>query len=258
MKNFLNVLKGVHDSKLSSLTIPSLPKEFVLKSVHDSNIDPHIVTHFYPKSPISEQYLRLRESIKNLNKSGDLKTVAVTSSVAEEGKTITALNLAIAMTKDVDCRKVLLVDCDLRRGQVAPRLDLHSKAGLSEYLMLGADVDNILYKTKIDKLTIIPRGKIADNPVELLASAKMKDLMKKLKEKFDFIILDSPPLVPVADAGIVCSVADGVIMAVRAGGTQRGIVKHATELLLQSHSNLLGYILTNVEYHIPEYLYRYV
>ncbi|MFH2138155.1 MAG: CpsD/CapB family tyrosine-protein kinase [Candidatus Omnitrophota bacterium] len=258
MGDFFDLLKGVQGSKIGGFNIPSLPKEFILKSVSDSNINPHIVTHFHPKSPISEQYLRLRENIKKLSKRNQLKVVAITSSIMGEGKTITSLNLAIAMAKDVDCKKILLVDCDLRRGSIDASLDLRSKVGLSEYLLIGADVDNIIYRTKIDKLSIIPRGKIVDNPVELLASGKMGILLASLKEKFDYVILDTPPVVPIADAGIVCSLADGVVMVVRAGRTQRNLVKHATELLAQAHANMLGYILTHVEYHMPEYYYKYV
>jgi len=243
---------------LDVLDSPSLPKEFVLKSVRDSDINSHIVTHFYPKSPISEQYKRLRENIKMHNKEHKMKVFSITSSSIGEGKTITALNLAVAMTHDVDCKNVLIIDCDLRRGNIDKSLGLEQKAGLSEYLHLGSEPDSILYKTNIDKLTIIPRGKVAENPAELLASAKMKDLIQKLRADFDYIILDTPPVIPVADSAIISSEADGVIMAIRAGKTQRGIIKHAAELLTQAKANLLGYVLTNVEYYIPHYIYKYV
>ena len=184
------------------------------------------------------------------------KVIGIISLKGGVGKTSTVTALGDAMSGFGE--KVLLVDCDLRRGTIDASLDLRSKVGLSDYLMLGADENSILYKTKINKLTIIPRGKMADNPVELLGSAQMEVLLDKLKSQFDYIILDTPPIVPVADAGIVCSLADGVVLVIRAGKTQRDIVKHATELLAQSNSNMLGYVLTHVEYHMPEYLYRYV
>ncbi len=258
MKKFLDALREVHDKQLEGLGMPSLPKEFILKSVSDSNINSHIVTYFDPKSPITEQYRRLRENIKTIAKKDQLKTIAITSSAANEGKTLTSLNLAVAMTKDVDCKKVLLIDCDLRRGTVESSLGMESKVGLSDFLHVNADVENIIYKTKINKLSIIPKGKITDDPADLLASSKMKTLLKKVKEKFDIIILDTAPAISVSDSGIVCSQADGTIMVIRTGKTQRGIVKHATELLEQSKVNLLGYVLTHIEYPIPEYIYRYI
>ncbi len=258
MGKILDILKGVKEKQLDALNAPSLPKEFVLKSISDSNINPHVVAHLYPKSPISEQYRKLRENIKTIIQEHNVKVLAVTSSVLAEGKSITALNLAVSMTKDIDCRNVLLVDCDLRRGNIDGSLGLKSKVGLSEYLLLGADTDSILYKTKINKLTIIPRGKVTENPAELLASAKMGDLLEKLKKKFDFIVLDTPPVIPIADSSIISAQADGVLMVVRAGKTQRGVVKHAQELLDQAKANLLGYVLTHIEYYVPEYIYKYV
>ena len=258
MKKFLDTLKEVHDKQLEGLGMPSLPKEFILKSVSDSNINSRIVTYFDSKSPITEQYRRLRENIKTIARKDKLKTIAITSSTANEGKTLTSLNLAVAMTKDVDCKKVLLVDCDLRRGTVESSLGMESKVGLSDYLHLNADVENIIYKTKIKKLSIIPKGKITDDSADLLASSKMKALLKNVKEKFEIIILDTTPAISVSDAGIICSQADGTIMVIRTGKTQRGIVKHATELLNQSKVNLLGYVLTHIEYPIPEYIYRYI
>ena len=258
MKKVVNALRIAREKQIDALNLPSLPKEFILKSISDSNINTHIVTHFYPKSPISEQYLRLRANVKTLMKHKGLKVMAITSSVDGEGKSITCLNLAVAMAKDVDCKSVLLIDCDLRRGCIGDSLAHSSKAGLSEYLMINADIDNILYKTKINKLTVIPRGKIVENPTELLSSDKMKDLLKKLREKFDVIILDNAPVIPVSDAGIVCALADGAMMVVRTGKTQRGVVKHAAEMLRLNNVNMLGYILTHVEYYIPGYIYKYI
>ena len=243
---------------LDGLNSPSLPKEFILKSVRDSNINSHIVTHFYPKSPISEQYRRLRENIRSLNKQHNMKVFAMTSSNVGEGKTLTSLNLAVTMTHNFDCKNVLIIDGDLRRGNIDSALGMNSQVGLSEYLLLGADIDNIIFKTKIEKLSIIPRGKIAENPAELLSSDKMAALMTELRKRFDYIIVDAPPVIPVADPAIISGLADGVIMVIRAGKTQSGIVKHATELLEQSKANLLGYILTHVEYYIPHYIYKYV
>ena len=256
--NIFNIIKNLQDKQADALNMPALPKEFILKSVKDSNLNPHIVTHFEPDSPLSEQYRRLRENIKTIRKKDKIQTIAVTSSVKEEGKSITSLNLAVAMAKDIDCKNVLLVDCDLRRGVLDVSLDLNLKVGLSDYLFLGADVASILYKTKIDKLSLMPRGKIANDPAELLGSNRMTELLGKIKGKFDYIILDTPPVIAVADSGIVCAQADGVIMVIRAGKTQRGIVKHSTDLLEQSKSKLLGYILTHIEYPIPELIYKYV
>ena len=153
---------------------------------------------------------------------------------------------------------MLLIDADLRRGNIDSALGMEPQVGLSEYLMVGADVENILCKTKINKLTIIPRGKIAENPTELLASKKMKQLMADVRGRFDYVIVDTPPIIPVADMTIIGGLVDSVIMIIRAGTTQRGVVKHATDLLKQANVNFMGYVLTHVEYYIPDYIYKYI
>jgi len=258
MKKIVDALKTAKSRKLDSLGMPALPKEFILKNIDDSDINSRIVTYFDPKSPITEQYRRLREHLKTLSEKDNLKVIAISSAVAGEGKTITALNLAVAMSKDIDCKSVLLVDCDLRRGKIEKSLGMKEKTGLSDYLLVNAEVENIIYKTKIKKLSIIQKGKSTDEPSDLLASSKMKTLLKRLKEKFDVIILDAPPIIPVADSAAVGAMADGVVMVIQAGKTQRGVVKHAAEFLGQAKANLIGYVLTHLEYYIPEYIYKHV
>ncbi len=240
-------------------SLPSLPKEFVLKSISDSSMDPQIVSYFYPRAPITEQYRRLRENIKTLNRHHNFSVVSITSSVHNEGKTVTAMNLAVTMAQDVDCRNILLIDCDLRRGRLQKAFGLKTMpVGLSECLSIGADLDNIVYKTAVNKLKIIPRGMISEQPAELLASNRLSRLLQEARKKYDFVILDTPPVIPVADATIVGAQVDATFMVVKAGATQKGVILHATEHLEQSRVNLAGYILTSVEHYIPEYLYKYV
>jgi capsular exopolysaccharide synthesis family protein len=96
------------------------------------------------------------------------------------------------------------------------------------------------------------------NPAELLASKEMQSLIALLKNRFDYILIDTPPVMPLTDACILGKISDGVILVVQAGRTQRGIIKHALERLQQAGPKVLGYIMTNVEYHLPQYLYRYI
>jgi len=110
----------------------------------------------------------------------------------------------------------------------------------------------------INNLTFIPAGKIPKNPAELLGSKKMKVLLESLRARFDYIFIDSPPVMPLTDPCILGAMVDGVIMVVQAGRTQRDIIKNSEHRLLQSHANVIGCIMTNVEYHLPKYLYRYV
>ncbi len=232
--------------------------QIVVKKMGDSNVDSRLITYFDPKSPITEQYKILRTNMLSLQKTKSMKTIVITSSIHSEGKTVTAINLAIAMAQVINKPKILLVDADLRRGRLARYLGVKQQTGLSELLHNQASQEDAMFNIDLENLTFIASGAVPPNPVELLGSEKMKSLITDWKSQFDHVIIDTPPLISVTDPGILGAQADGVLMVVQAGRTQRGIVRHATELLNQAHARLLGYVLTNIEYHLPEYIYRYL
>jgi capsular exopolysaccharide synthesis family protein len=232
--------------------------EFIAKKTVDSKIDPRIVSFYEPKSPVAEQYRVLRTNLQAISSSKTLKTLTITSSIHGEGKTITAINLAISMAHDLGKKSILLVDADLRRARISNYLGFKSEVGLADIINNGTNIDEGLIKIGIDNLTILPAGKIPHNPAELLGSAKMKNLINLLKTKYDYIIFDTPPVIPVTDAGLLGAQTDGVIMVVQAERTQKGVVEHGESLLKQAQAKILGYILTNIQYHIPAYIYRYL
>ena len=186
----------------------------------------------------------------------------MTSSLHSEGKTLTSVNLAIALAKDLEAR-VLLIDCDLRNGQVHKLLNLEAGPGLSEVLTSGTDHHASIHKSQLDNLFVMPRGDIPHNPSELLGSKNMKQLLEKLKtELFTYIILDTPPVVPFTDAGVLGAQTDGVILVVQAHRTKADLVQKTKELLEHSRSKLLGFILTQADYYTPNmygyyHYYRY-
>jgi capsular exopolysaccharide synthesis family protein len=130
--------------------------------------------------------------------------------------------------------------------------------GLADVLSDGTVIDDALLQIGIDNLTFLPAGKSKQNPAELFNSVKFRNLVALLKNKYDYIIFDTPPVIPVTDGVLIGAQADGVIMVVQANSTQRGVIKHGQGLLKQAQAKLLGYILTNVQYHIPAYIYRYL
>jgi len=229
------------------------------RATADLRIDPHVVLYSDPRSPITEQYKILRTNLQSLSTGPKaMKTFVVTSAIHGEGKTITCINLAMALSTDTAKKSVVLVDADMRKSRIAKYLGADVQIGLSEYLSGKTDLENVLLGTGIENLSFIPAGNVPDNPAELLGSAKMKELIGILKAKFDFVIFDTPPIIPVTDPVVIGSQVDGIIMAVQAGRTQRGVIKHAVNLINQARGKLLGHVMTNVEYHIPEYIYRYL
>lgn len=233
--------------------------EFVAQKTVDSKIDPRIVSFYDLASPVSEQYRTLRTNIQSLDSEKPVKMIAITSAIHGEGKSISAINLAISMARDLDNKKILLVDADMRRSKVSKYLGITPEIGLAEVLSNGTAVNNALININgIDNLTVLPAGKQPNNPAELLGSNKLKNLISHLRSKYDYTIFDTPPVIPVTDIGLIGSQVDGVIMVIQASRTQKGIVKHSQELLKQAQAKLLGYILTNIQYHIPAYIYRYL
>jgi len=232
--------------------------EFVARKTVDSKIDPRIVSFYDSKSAVAEQYRILRTNIQALSTKKPIKTLTITSSIHGEGKTITAINLAVSMAHDLNKKSILLVDADLRRARISRYLGFNTEAGLADLIADGLSLDQALLNIGIDNLTILPAGKISHNPAELLGSTKLRNLIGFLRTKYDYIIFDTPPIIPVTDAGVLGAQTDGVIMVIQANRTQKGVVKHGEGLLKQAQAKLRGYILTNIQYHIPAYIYRYL
>jgi capsular exopolysaccharide synthesis family protein len=220
------------------------------------HIDPHIVGATDPKSPIAEQYRILRTNLQSLKFRQGPRVVVVTSAVHGEGKSVTSINLALTLARQENLR-VALVDADLRKSSIHKWLGLpQSGHGLSTALQNGGELNGSLVRMQDPPLAVLPAGPHPDHPAELLESSSMKRVLAALKAEFDVIILDTPPVLPVADPGIAAAHADGVLMVVRAGKTQRKTVTQAQRLLSQMKANVLGCVLTHVEYYLPGY-YRY-
>ena len=260
MGKITDALKKAAQERLSHIErkVSNLEREFVVQRIGDSKIDPHVVTYFDPKSPISEQYKILRTNIQSLKTNNKSKVFVISSSIHSEGKTITSLNLSIALANDVNNKRVLLVDADMRKGKVAKYLNIQPEAGLSDFLTNGTAFESCVFNFGVENLDVIASGKAPQNPAELLGSYKMKELLNSLRAKYDYIILDTPPVIPLTDPQVLGAQADGVFLVVQAGRTQRGIIQHAESLLLQAEAKVLGFILTGIRYHIPEYIYRYL
>ncbi len=262
MGKITNALKKAAEERFSRIEKISKIEDrdpFIVKKVGESKVDASIVAHFDPKALITEQYKILRTNILSMNKGKPPHVFVITSSLHSEGKTVTSLNLAISMAQAVIKPKVVLIDADLRRGRLAKYLGVSQPVGLTEVLSGKATIEDVMFNVKeYDNLAFMACGAVPDNPAELLASDAMKKFISDMKSKFEFVLIDTPPIIPVTDSGIIGAQTEGVFMVIQAGRTQRGIVKRAEELLTQSHSKILGHVLTNIEYHLPEYIYRYL
>ncbi len=233
-------------------------KPVMARKMKESDMDARLVPYFDNKSIVSEQYKSLVTNLLSLNKGKPPHVIAITSSIPSEGKSVTALNLGITMSQAIHKPKVLLIDADMRKGKMVKYLGVENYAGLSEYLTGQVTLDEIIFKIDIENLSFISSGQVASQPADILASARMNDLLRELRPQFEYILIDTPPVIPVTDAVIIGAQADGVILVIRAGETQRGIVRRSGELLNQAHAKIIGHVLTGIEYFVPDYIYRYL
>lgn len=257
MGKITEALKKVTDERISR--IQKKPEmQYVIRKIENTKVDEHIVSFHDSSSPVGEQYKILRTNIQSLKQAKGYSAFVITSSIHREGKTVTSINLAMSLAHDLNRKSVLLIDADLRKGRVSRYLGIEQGPGLSEVLKGKAGSESALVSPGVENFTIMPAGKVAKNPSELLASKDMERLILSLKSRFDYIFIDTPPVMPLADACIVGPLVDGVILVIQAGRTQREVIRHAESRLYQAHAKTLGYIMTNVEYHLPQYLYRYI
>ena len=194
---------------------------------------------------LQEAYRSLRTNVNfALADTEGCKVVMITSAMQSEGKSITALNLSIALGQTD--KKVLLVDCDLRRPKLARLMNLNAPSGLSGILMDFSQLEVAIVESEEHHIDLIFAGDIPPNPAELLASGRMQKLLTSLRERYDYIILDSPPVDLVVDAVALSSVCDGVLFVVRATQSERGAVIHGIDQLKYSNANVIGFVFNGV------------
>lgn len=200
-----------------------------------------LVTLLSPDSLNSEQYRVIRTNIQYGNHAGKkLQTIVITSAEMGEGKSTSAANLAIVFADSKE--KVLLIDADLRKPTVFKSFGMENIQGLSLALTSKQDVKTMIQATPINGLFVLPSGPKPPNPSELLSSLKMSELLIELKESYDYIIIDMPPLLPVTDTQIIAAQTDATILVVRESQTDKQSLIKSVRQLKHVNVNLIGVI----------------
>lgn len=228
----------------------------------DDGISPEARRHFQehrltvlsdPQSIASQQYGILTLKVQRWKEQTGGRVLVVTSAAGGEGKSLTALNLSMALASSMGGR-ILLVDCDLRRPQVHERLGLKNPPGLTDLLAL-TDRDVSPFVMKVGNLNVMTGGTQLGDPAGLLPSPRTREILARLREEYQLIVLDSPPIVPIADSHFLAGLADGVMVVIRARQTRRELLQRAIESL--EANNILGVVLNDVEYGDTRYAYAY-
>ena len=208
-----------------------------------------------------ESYKMVRTNIMfSLPKTEDGKVIAIASSVPKEGKTTTSINLALTFAQTGS--RVILVDCDLRKPRVHRYLKQELGEGVSNIVCGYAELENTIRKNVRGGLDILSAGEIPPNPVEILTSDEFKKMIAALKESYDYIFLDTPPVTVVTDAVVVSEISSGIVIVAKSDFTTYDMVDYSLESFRKANAKILGFVLTNVEgkgkgYRYDKYRYEY-
>ncbi|MDN7241581.1 CpsD/CapB family tyrosine-protein kinase [Planococcus sp. N028] len=218
----------------------------MLKKIKSNRSVPRkLVVRTNSNSVITEQYRTIRSNINFSLPSEDMKTILFTSPSKEEGKSTTSSNMAIVYAESG--KRVLLVDADMRRPTLHHTFKMSNRLGLSNLLIKKGRLQDTVKKSGIPGLDLLMCGQIPSNPAELLDSEAMDGLMNLMKEKYDLIIFDSPPILAVTDSKILANKCDGTVLVVNTGKTEKEKVIKARDALTTSKAFIIGTVLNNYQ-----------
>ncbi len=223
-------------------------------------VQERLITNYSPKSSTAEAFRILRTNIISRKKSSDCTTLLITSSGPKEGKSTIQANMATALAQ-MDA-KVILVDLDLRRPLVHTIMGFDKEIGISDFLIdKSIEIEKVIKKSNVQNLDIITSGIIPPNPSELLASKRMDEAIESLKEKYDYILFDSPPIIAVTDSMVMANKVDLLILAIRVDQADKNVVKRTKELLENIKVDIAGVVINGIQphryYNSYEYNYYY-
>jgi capsular exopolysaccharide synthesis family protein len=225
------------------------------KSIALASINTELLSGHDPLSSFAESYRALRTSLLLSSAEHAPRTMLITSSHPAEGKTTIVANTAISLAQTG--ARVLVLDADMRRPRCHKILSTKNDAGLSTYLSRDIGVDKVIQPHEIPNLYVMAAGPVPPNPSELLSSVKMRILVAELQDRFDHIIIDSPPVIHVTDALIISPHVDGVVIVVKSGQTPREAVQRAKQALSDVNAKIFGVVLNCIDLNTESYYYNY-
>ncbi len=242
--------------KMEREKTPELREAVPKTAPRDIVFDSRIITYFEPYSLAAEQFRRLKTHIIRTGMENSRRTILVTSAMAEEGKTLNAVNLALCLAEDYQSH-VLLVDCDLRNPSFSKWFGFEEKRGISDYLAGEAELPDLILKTPLERLSILPCGSMQENPVELIGSNRMKDLVQELKTRYAdrYVIFDSSPLLATTEPTVLNEMVDGILFVIKSGTTPRESVSHALKML--DREKIMGVVLNDLQFKTQGLIRRY-
>jgi capsular exopolysaccharide synthesis family protein len=212
-----------------------------------------------PRSNFAESLRNIRTNVVFSYTEPQQNSIVITSPGPLEGKTLISSNMAVIMAQMG--RNVLLVDADMRKPRIHKVFNTKSDPGLSNLVLGKCTLEEATHSTRVKNLKMLPAGTIPPNPAEILGSKRMQELISQLKEQFEFVVFDTPPVLSVTDGAVLAGMLDGVALVIKASDTTRDHAKRALEHLHDVHARVLGVILNQVDFskerHYYSYYYKY-
>ncbi|TYP75658.1 CpsD/CapB family tyrosine-protein kinase [Paenibacillus methanolicus] len=204
-----------------------------------------LISLLNPKSPVTEAYRSIRTNIDFSSLDNKVQVIMSTSATPGEGKSTTISNLAVVYAQSD--KKVVLIDADLRKPTMHHTFKLSNRHGLSSLLTRQVDLANAVQDTAVSNLSVITSGPIPPNPSEMVASGRMSALIEELRDQFDIVLIDTPPMLAVTDAQIIATKSDGVVLVLDSGRVKKDMALKVQEQLNQVNAKILGVVLNNVK-----------
>jgi len=215
----------------------------------------NIITNLNARSPFAEAFRTLRTNINFSGLDNPLRAILITSAGPNEGKTTVTSNLGVVLAQSN--KKVLIIGCDLRRPTLHKIFNINDYIGVTNVLINDMDPSELAQETEVPGLFILASGPIPPNPSELIGSQRMKSLIARALEKFDYVLLDSPPINIVTDPIVLSMLTDGVIMVVKSGSTHYESAREAQAKLEKVGAKIIGVVLNNISMSTGDYYYHY-
>jgi tyrosine-protein kinase Etk/Wzc len=224
--------------------IPVIRAERGSRRAADTTVG-RLITHVDPRSPVAEAYRSMRTNLAFARAQQSPQAIVVASPGPADGKSTTVANLAITFAQQG--QRTLLIDADLRRAVLDKAFGVPRSPGLTEAIIGEATIDDVVRESGVPNLSVIASGRFPPNPAELLGSARMQEILRDAKSKFDVVLLDTPPLLAVTDAAVLTTMVDGVVLVIRTERTKRDAVRRALGHIRSVRGRLLGAVLNDVD-----------
>jgi polysaccharide biosynthesis transport protein len=215
------------------------------KDKSDGKLNSHLISALRPRDPVVDNYRSIRTNLQFTAIDQALRSLLVTSSLPGEGKTVTSANLAISFSELG--KKVVLVDCDLRKPRQHDLFHIKKNPGLTDYLVRGIPLENVVFQTNVPNLHLIPSGTLPPNPAEMIASQKMSEFFETTRDMFDITIVDSPPMGIVTDSLLLATKVDYVLLIIKQGITSKSVISELNQMLSRTRTRIIGAVLNNVK-----------